>query len=535
MKRFLLLLISVSTIVISTAALPFTFYVNPGDRIQEAIDIAIDGDTIIVRDGTYTGEGNRDIDFHGKAITLRSENGPDVTIIDCQGTRVDPHRGFYFGSGEGPNSVVDGFTITNGFAAYGGGICCTSSNPTINNCAISDNSALGRGGGIYCRASNALIVDCVFKENDGEYGVAMSSHHSDLMLINCSFVENVGGHSSFGGGIFNMNSSMVLMDCLLRDNAAGHGGALLADESSNSTLINCTINGNYAYSAGGIISVDSSLIMTGCTITENYAHSDSGGIYISGTASITNCTIAGNSARYVGGINIMTGDITITNSIITENMADVFGGGVYCKRNSSPTFTNCTISGNSAGSGGGMYCNESTPTLTNCILWGDSPDEVYADDSSYPTLNYCDIEGGWSGAGSNNIDEDPMFVRGPLHDYYLSQVASGQDADSPCIDAGSDTAENLGLNELSTRTDGMPDTGRVDMGYHAPYALWIHSITRGSDDITIRWNALPGVSYTVQLSTDLERWMSIPAGQTDTWTDTNASGYRKKFYRVLEQ
>jgi len=78
-------------------------------------------------------------------------------------------------------------------------------------------------------------------------------------------------------------------------------------------------------------------------------------------------------------------------------------------------------------------------------------------------VNYTCIQG-LTGAlgGIGNIDDDPLFVTGPLGDYYLSHV--GQD--SPCIDVGSDTAVNLGLAARTTRTDELPDTGIVDMGYH---------------------------------------------------------------------
>ncbi len=87
--------------------------------IQAAIDAAVDGDEVIVADGTYTGVGNRDIDFKGKAITVRSENGPDNCIIDCE----REGRGFYFHNGEDDRSILQGLTITNGYADHGGGIC----------------------------------------------------------------------------------------------------------------------------------------------------------------------------------------------------------------------------------------------------------------------------------------------------------------------------------------------------------------------------------------------------------------------------
>jgi hypothetical protein len=78
---------------------------------------------------------------------------------------------------------------------------------------------------------------------------------------------------------------------------------------------------------------------------------------------------------------------------------------------------------------------------------------------------------GWTRGGEGNISDDPLFVKGPLGDYYLSCRAAGQAADSPCIDAGSGTAESLGLDQLTTRTDGVLDAGIVDMGYHYPLAL----------------------------------------------------------------
>jgi hypothetical protein len=82
--------------------------------IQAGIDAAAGGDIVIVADGTFVGSGNKDLDFNGKAITVKSENGPENCIIDCQGNG----RGFYFHSGETQSSVLSGFTITNGSADY---------------------------------------------------------------------------------------------------------------------------------------------------------------------------------------------------------------------------------------------------------------------------------------------------------------------------------------------------------------------------------------------------------------------------------
>jgi len=136
---------------------------------------------------------------------------------------------------------------------------------------------------------------------------------------------------------------------------------------------------------------------------------------------------------------------------------------------SSPTITNCTFSGNSADTGGGMdNYNSSSPTITNCIMWGDTAPagpEIY-NNASTPTVTYSDIEGGCAATGSTcgagNIALNPNFVVGPDGVYYLNQSTS------PCVNAGSDFAVNIGLDTMTTDPLGSPDVGIVDMGYHYP-------------------------------------------------------------------
>jgi len=125
--------------------------VHPFDSIQEAIDAGTGEETIItVLDGTYTGLGNRDIDFYGGAITLFSLNGPANCVIDCENSG----RGFDFHSGETKETIVAGFTITNGQADYGGAIRCVNSSPRIANCVISDN----KPDGIWTEGDGAWII-----------------------------------------------------------------------------------------------------------------------------------------------------------------------------------------------------------------------------------------------------------------------------------------------------------------------------------------------------------------------------------------
>ncbi len=141
----------------------------PVRTIQKGIDIAVNGGNVVVQPGSYAGTGNIELDFNGKPITVRSVRSSDpvaivTTVIDCQGTLMDKHRAFYFHSGEDANSVVEGFTIINGYQNDGGAILCESS-PTIKNCMFRNNTALARGGAIYCSASQPRIINCTFAAN----------------------------------------------------------------------------------------------------------------------------------------------------------------------------------------------------------------------------------------------------------------------------------------------------------------------------------------------------------------------------------
>lgn len=102
-----------------------TYHVTPdgaGDfpTIQAAILGSSDGDVIELADGAYTGDGNRRIDFSGRAVTLRSASGnPAACIIDIQANPDDEHYGIQFISGEGPDSRVEGVTIARGMDITG--------------------------------------------------------------------------------------------------------------------------------------------------------------------------------------------------------------------------------------------------------------------------------------------------------------------------------------------------------------------------------------------------------------------------------
>ena len=258
---------------------------TPYRTIQKGIDEANDVDTVVVANGTYTGPGNVDIDFFGKPITVKSANGPESCIIDCGGSG----RGFYFHSGETGISVLNGFTITNGFAEYGAGICCMSSSPRILNIIIAGNTASQSGGGIHCHFSTATIEDTIITENNA---------------------------SEYGGGIHCYSSNPTVINATIAANISNCGGGLACHTRSSPTIINTTITGNNAISegGGGISCLGfSSPTITNATITGNNTSRDGGGIYcdISSSPIITNTILWGDTPGeiYGDGLPISYSDI----------------------------------------------------------------------------------------------------------------------------------------------------------------------------------------------------------------------------------
>lgn len=186
MKKFTPILIAL--LVIPLTAYGATLLVpDQYSTIQAAINASSNGDTVLVASGTYSGGGNFNLDFGGRAIVVMSDDGPANTTIDCGSLG----RGFYFHASETSSSVVEGFTIVNGSMAYGGGINISAASPTISHCILYDNSAAGSyGGGIYISSGSPDIVNCSIVMNTSKYGGAIYSTNSDPNINSCIVVSN---------------------------------------------------------------------------------------------------------------------------------------------------------------------------------------------------------------------------------------------------------------------------------------------------------------------------------------------------------
>jgi hypothetical protein len=253
---------------------------GPADfrTIQAAIDDANDGDVVIIQPGTYTGDGNRDIEFRGKAITVRSTDPNDWrvvrgTVVDCEG-QIEPHRGFLFASGERSDSILSGLTITGGNAPsisleifktwVGGGICCRQSSPSITRCIISENQAAHGGGGLFAFDGDPTVHDCEFRSNfNTSVGAgAIEVWGGRPVVTGCRIVGNRGDHC---GGVYCRGSSTFLLEnCLISRNESRSSGAAVRVESHvSATILNCTIIENHDESryGAGVYVVNNSLMV----------------------------------------------------------------------------------------------------------------------------------------------------------------------------------------------------------------------------------------------------------------------------------
>ena len=220
--------------------------------IQDGIDASVDGDTVLVADGTYYGEGNRFIRYKSKAITVMSENGPESTVIDCERESA----GFYFFFDD-LEARLEGITIQNGEdSSSGGGIYCSSGSPVIANCIITNNSVPGgydsRGGGICCLAeSSPIIMDCIISGNYSDDLGGGLYCDSTPTVMNSIFIGNFSW--GYGGGIC-CTDSIWITNCLIIENSNNAFGAGLFSWWANPVIEQCTIAYNFTTDGGGGVS-----------------------------------------------------------------------------------------------------------------------------------------------------------------------------------------------------------------------------------------------------------------------------------------
>ncbi|NLH16687.1 MAG: hypothetical protein GX455_08915, partial [Phycisphaerae bacterium] len=318
---------------------PRTFYI-PGaaDSIQQIIDVARDGDLIVLAANVYQ-VGGLVID---KNITITSANPDDpevvaATVIDCSNT---VERGVYFTRNAGPGAVLNGITIRNGtwtalppetgtydgrHIAGGGILVGYLASPTIKNCVVSgfrltggnavggpgvdgDDGGFALGAGIYCAEEsaptiiNTTITDCHVVGGNATSGVSASA--GDPAANPPVAGSPVAGRGGWGGG--------------------ARGGGVYIAPLSRAVFRNCTISGCTATGGNGGNGGNYARL-NGLDVPGGY-----GGLWSDSSYA------PWQAWGYVGDYRYYSGS----------------GAGVYCEIESEPKFIECLISGNQ--SRGGM-------------------------------------------------------------------------------------------------------------------------------------------------------------------------------------
>ncbi len=398
----------------------------PYPDIQSGIDASVDGDTILLAPGTYTGPGNKEIIVDNREIVIMSEGDPEDCVIDCEGDG----RAFLLQNGYGKDIIFQGISIRNGYRWYGsydsgGAVRFWPSHPNdyetgfFIRCVFHNNSSQDPGGALYMSNSSLYVSQCTFINNfSNAFAGAIKSGagYSTTVIEDTVFSGNNAGSSAVFSG--DLTDYIEFTRCSFYDNGYGQTSALRFNEANTLVKItDCEFYGNNRLIFGGR--------------SDPYGNS---------VTEISNCLMTGSGLTINAWYYTM--EVYISNCTIVDN-----GEGIWAE---DPSFIE----------------------ITDSIIRGNYGDYQVLDNGQ-ATVRYSNIEGGFAGDG--NIDLDPLFTPGPLGDYYLSQIAAGQDADSPCLDAGSIPASEICItlensdycmDERTTRTDSVFDSDLVDMGYH---------------------------------------------------------------------
>jgi len=397
---------------------------HPFDSIQEAISAATGSQVITVLDGTYSGPGNCDIDFSGKAIIVRSQNGPQHCTVDCRGSAGEQHRGFVFASGENDETVLHGFTIINAWVASNRG-----------------------GGGILCEASSPIIISNVLSGNSAGYGGGIGILDGSPIIANNTISQNASTEA--GGAIWCARESQaIITNNVLTQNSSSYEGAAIYDNSA-SMIVNNFIRGNSAGTYGG------------------------GFALVNSMSSLSRNVVVENTAATGGGIDCGAFGDSLVNNLVARNTATSNGGGISCDTTEADFVSNTIVGNSAASAGGGLYCRNSLVLAVNCIIWGNTASQGTQIRSTITTgdltVEHCAVDTAGNAVTvtgrpivwGDGIVGDPQFVDPAAADYHLLPG-------SPCIDAGRNDVPlrtELDLGGMDRLLDGNFDgTAIIDIG-----------------------------------------------------------------------
>lgn len=367
--------------------------------IQDAVQGMPAASTIFLHDGAYIGDGNRDIEFYGKGMSIYSVSGdPESCVVDAGGAPADRHRGFYVVNTLLPTTIA-GITIRHGNMADG---------------------VLG-GGAIEVNSSVVTVSNCIIEYNAASYG---------------------GGLRVVGSGI------LTIEDCLLSGNSAiSDGGAINVGVGSTADILNCDIVANTAFLGGGVYFHETAGDISGTTFRENYASDNGGGVYYRGSpvvAHIENCVFASNSSDDGGAV-----------AAYSSTGVTIYGTTMYDNR----ALTTKSI----GDKGSSIFSYGTPVQISNSVMSHSPHGEAtYESVPASIQITCCDVYGNADGPGAvgnqlganGNISEDPLYCD-PLSGVLTLSAGSPCSSDiSPCGQIG---ALAVGCQGLVIEVVDVPD------------------------------------------------------------------------------
>jgi parallel beta-helix repeat protein len=461
-----------STVLASVISVP-----GAQPTIQSGIGVAKDGDTVLVAPGTYT----ENINFIGKAISVKSSKGAAVTIIDGGG--VAPV--VTFDTNETSSSTLNGFTLQHG---------------------ISTANSLYMGAGVYVYFAAPTIKNNVIQNNNGCNGGGIGVYYGSPVIQANTIKSNTMNACSGASGAVSVEGpgSTKIIGNTIRDNTAeiGNCGGISLDGSSSTTIQNNIITGN--------------------VVTGLFPASVGGGICM------------WNILPFMEPANAL-----IIQNLIYGNTAGQ-GGGIYAfvPSGARPLFVNNTIMGSSSSAqGSAVYItgyDDQAQFFNNLMIGASGTNAVYCDnqyDQTPPILTNNDAYSangtGFQGTCSSesslngNISADPLFV----NNYHLRDG-------SPAIDVGDNSAPNLpaidraGGQRIINGNDG--PNAIVDVGAYefVPVTVSTKSLSFGLQNVGSSTNKTVKLTNAQNKVLNISSY-SVPTGYTVTGCGSILAAFSK--------
>jgi hypothetical protein len=250
----------------------------------------------------------------------------------------------------------------------------------------------------------------------GNSGAGMINNEVSPRVVNCTFTDNIAAR--FGGALLNVGLSVpVFENCVFLDNAAGESGGAVANTEASPEFRGCRFEDNAAEEVGGAIlnTPNANPLVADCLFVNNTAGTGGGAMFNQNASPLIERSkfLRNRTGQYGGAIfnsddarPLLINSLFVGNVTGDQNQGGAISearGGAIVNLDSAMTAINCTFSRNEApASGGALFNNLQNPTLINCILWDNIPNEM-SNISSFPTLRYCNIEGGYDGVGNTRF------------------------------------------------------------------------------------------------------------------------------------